>query len=73
MMRTHQKLETWFHKSEKTQDWNTHGITEVSLFSPKLEPTPTMDEKEKDIEEEWIPGSDLKMTCVHLNLHPLLL
>ena len=32
-----------------------------------------MDEKEKDIEEEWNPGSDLEVTCVHLNLHSLIL
>jgi hypothetical protein len=30
-----------------------------------------MYQKEKDIGEEWNPGSNLEVTCVHLNLHSL--
>ena len=50
-------------------------------MSKKLEPygltvkigTHTMGEKGKDIRKEEDTGSDLEVTCVHLNLHSLLL
>ena len=53
-------------------NWNHPcGITVMKNIQETR--TLTMREKEKDIGKEEEAGSDLEVTCVHLNLHSLLL